>query len=410
MENKEKLEEKSPSEQGKKVPLIANNLNIVIDKYGLMPLESIYYMKDYVDKCPELIPDEGTLKVIELRNLTQDFPEVIEALKEAKSSDNLVVVCSWINLDVAEEIMVRYCNFVTLVVAVDVHSRQYERTRDGYRVNVINLCEDENANSVNEKEKSVTTVENTEVDKLKEKFYKTHLYDYIGNDIDSWKDKTIMLVWSGGADSTLLLHELSMFCKLLGKKLYVVHVNTPLLNKRKRSMETNAMEATYDRIRQSDPSVYCEIKSCRLDIDGTENLFDTPRTTLSLPQQTMWALYTSLMAPEKTRIFFGYIEEDHFWHYKESFVNLIYWFNKCTGKDIITDYPYEYVGKVEIIKKLLEMGIYEDTWSCEQVEGICKPCGKCRPCHENITALTELTLDGNTKARNALKSRYGKEL
>ena len=42
MENKEKLEEKSPSEQGKKVPLIANNLNIVIDKYGLMPLESIY--------------------------------------------------------------------------------------------------------------------------------------------------------------------------------------------------------------------------------------------------------------------------------------------------------------------------------------------------------------------------------
>ena len=198
MENKEKLEEKSPSEQGKKVPLIANNLNIVIDKYGLMPLESIYYMKDYVDKCPELIPDEGTLKVIELRNLTQDFPEVIEALKEAKSSDNLVVVCSWINLDVAEEIMVRYCNFVTLVVAVDVHSRQYERTRDGYRVNVINLCEDENANSVNEKEKSVTTVENTEVDKLKEKFYKTHLYDYIGNDIDSWKDKTIMLIWSGG--------------------------------------------------------------------------------------------------------------------------------------------------------------------------------------------------------------------
>ena len=175
-------------------------------------------------------------------------------------------------------------------------------------------------------------------------------------------------------------------------------------------METNAMIATYDRITQSDPSVYCEIKSCRLDIDGTENLFDTSRTTLSLPQQTMWALYTSLMAPEKTRIFFGYIEEDHFWHYKESFINLIYWFNKCTGKDIVTDYPYEYVGKVEIIEKLLEMGIYEDTWSCEQVEGICKPCGKCRPCHENITALTELTLDGNTKARNALKSRYGKEL
>ena len=213
------------------------------------------------------------------------------------------------------------------------------------------------------------------------------------------------VLWSGGCDSSLLLYELldAYGCN----RVVAVSYKYPWLDKEKYETERLHREAFKAKLKLRGEK-FANINHTEFNIStktvSGNNIDTAPGGT---PQAIAWILSIPLYAPSGYTIYTGAIKGDDlplFIHeYSEIFSNIA----KVLKRDINLRTPYLYLNKSQIIQKLIEYDLYEETWFCEEPKDVNKPCYKCTPCSTHISALCSLEL---MTTNDFIRSRCQKEL
>lgn len=203
-----------------------------------------------------------------------------------------------------------------------------------------------------------------------------------------------LLLWSGGCDSTLLLHDL-----LTAHANKDGHAGKYVTLKESEFVRTLA-------INDPQASGFARMAKARAGLLGLiakkfgfkhvhgetsvrrKGLFiDTP--AFGLPQPVLWLLHASLYLDESEDLYAGYVRCDDFWHLSgwifQAF-NAIQAMTRRTGKLLM---PLEWVTKSEVIEQLRAARLLRATWSCE-IPKNGRECKKCKPCLAKTAAMFEL--------------------
>jgi len=178
--------------------------------------------------------------------------------------------------------------------------------------------------------------------------------------------KNQMVIWSGGADSSLILWE-----KIRkNDNVCAVSFITEFLHKKKIIAEGKAREKFKKKAQEYNYKIDHRI----INLDSKIGMAG------SLPQQTTWTCLATLYAMDNTIVSFGYHRGDDFWHI-DGWANQIRRnINSAMGKNVEFEFPLEWKRKYEIIDDIRYYGLEDCFWTCEGNTNVKKPCGGCRPC------------------------------
>lgn len=194
-----------------------------------------------------------------------------------------------------------------------------------------------------------------------------------------------LVLWSGGCDSTLLLHNLLAQRRacLSNDEVRAISITHPQLpaneeNKRARTQASKVLEKLHGKFEHLEITITHN--------DGAVRAIESGG---GLTQPMIWVLYASLHLLPAEDLYIGYVKGDCIWNYRHELYaafNSIQWINHRTG---VLKLPLENTGKTDIIKSLKNVGLYRHTWYCEDpVKG--KKCSKCTPCKTHRTAVWQL--------------------
>lgn len=195
-------------------------------------------------------------------------------------------------------------------------------------------------------------------------------------------DCDIVLLWSGGADSTLLLYKLLDVVKGTDKKIYAISVMMDGLDYRKVYKEKQCRENILDRLKSE--GIY--------NVVNEEVKLELPKTSRTYPkglvQPVIWLANCIPFMSDYTKLFLGYHRGDDFWYLDDKFVDALNSLALIAGKRFDFYAPLGYMNKEDILKELNDRGI-EDFWFCEEPNGFIgdnenvdsvERCGQCTPC------------------------------
>lgn len=217
-------------------------------------------------------------------------------------------------------------------------------------------------------------------------------------------DAKHVLLWSGGCDSTVLLYEL---LELYGKhNVIAISYNYPWLLDSKQKAESNHREAVKAKLKLRGDKfdgfthVNFDIKQERCSDGSYLNAIGG-----GLPQAIGWLFLAPLYIPSGSYVYNGYIRSDDLTirthEYQEIFSNI----SKILDKDITLRMPYLYLSKSQIIEKLFDYNLYDETWYCEMPAGDGRRCLQCVPCKTHTAALVSLTMTTNNELVKSLAQR-----
>ena len=183
--------------------------------------------------------------------------------------------------------------------------------------------------------------------------------------------KKIVIAYSGGCDSTLLLY------------------NTIVNNK---DDDITALSIRYKQIGDFKYTNECvarvnflsfmRSKGYNFNLEHIE--FDNNWITRSYGpiQPTMWLNILAHYIFENTTVYFGYIDGDYIWRYMREFTVVFENLMKIMDKSGCSlDFPLHGYSKIDVINNLNKAGIPDNCyWFCEGNHKDLKPCGECSPC------------------------------
>lgn len=195
---------------------------------------------------------------------------------------------------------------------------------------------------------------------------------------------TDLVVWSGGADSTLVLARLADGAvrpvRALALSAHPQLLPDQLVGQRaarqafaavakKRGWSLRVAEVSYKVV-------------------GSANV------SAALPQATVW-LYSLLpYVADGDRVHMGYIRGDDFWHVREAFERAFRAGCKLKGVRAELVYDLEYASKLDVVRGLREARVpAASVWTCDNPirtrrgVGQCGRCGKCRELQAACLAL-----------------------
>lgn len=208
---------------------------------------------------------------------------------------------------------------------------------------------------------------------------------------DIQEDGRIILLYSGGTDSTLILHELiKRFPNLL---IHTVSLDAPFLHKIKYESELKTrrifikylLEQKY-HIRHQEISIRHNL------IPEMEHYYDDIRVFNvepgGCPQAVYWLSTLLIYLKSGDHLYYGLLGiDDNTWCVPYYIERMKYFLETLGRKDISLHVPLLYKSKDYVIQKLFEYGIYEHTWHCETPYEENIPCLECKPCMDHLKAL-----------------------
>jgi 7-cyano-7-deazaguanine synthase in queuosine biosynthesis len=215
-----------------------------------------------------------------------------------------------------------------------------------------------------------------------------------------------IVLWSGGLDSTLVLHNLAMQISRKEREhqsitaLSISHDQVPAREILKTAREK--IKKVFEERELNSYINYIEVSISHSNNSGVE-------VYGGVTQPAVWLTTASLYCKEKDTIFMGYHAGDDYWRYRHEAETAVINFLKTMDKNNVTlDYPLSLYYKSDIIKMLKNKGLYDVCWYCENpITGdIPKPCGSCPPCKCHRTALLQIEnkLDSNPTCDNVVVS------
>jgi len=194
-----------------------------------------------------------------------------------------------------------------------------------------------------------------------------------------------LVVWSGGCDSTLVLHNLA---KLSSKDSPVIAISVDWKEK------LDSMKVLKEKEARNNYLTYAKQKGFHI-----KNYTVTLSSTLGIKasgytQVCLWFCAIMPFIENGDKIYFGYHRGDGFWGCSS---NIHYAFEQLSCirslKKVEIKYPLAADSKCEVLKKLFALKIPRKCfWWCESPvkkrNGIVM-CGKCNPCITHKLALYE---------------------
>ena len=196
-----------------------------------------------------------------------------------------------------------------------------------------------------------------------------------------------IIVWSGGADSTLILtNELLKQPRGTVSAITLEHVQLGWETQRK--MQHKAREK-YKRWVKKKHGIVFEHRVVIVALAkntessqfvGQYGLFLNHIFPYAVPQPSPYPGGVS----ESNALLFGYIKKDEFWHYKAEFKAAFSSLVALTGLDqsrLMLEFPLEWMMKEDVIVDLNKSSVPDDAWwTCES--SMETPCGTCPKCKD----------------------------
>lgn len=195
-----------------------------------------------------------------------------------------------------------------------------------------------------------------------------------------------LVCWSGGCDSTLVLHEMARVYGTPSYPVRAVAITSDQVTAR--SGEKRARKRLLKTFHKQGLHIdFLEIHIESVTGDGMKHH--------GLPQAVLW-LNASQMLRKTEHLVLGYIKGDCWIEYRAEF-NTIF-----TNLQTISDRtgslwtPLRYIQKPAVLADLKKRDLLDLTWWCESPKGRggSKTCGDCASCQRHETALWRLAKHG----------------
>lgn len=217
----------------------------------------------------------------------------------------------------------------------------------------------------------------------------------------------MLVCWSGGCDSTLVLYDLAKKAKAMRDAPEPCYRCQPQAKASWGDDTVRAITICHSQVGAEDEqraarqATLAKFKEWGLTVDAFEIKVDAGSSMehLGLPQALIW-LYASQCLRVEESLYSGYHRGDDFWIFSDKFRKVfknLQEIGERTGSWLT---PLETYAKREIIVKLKEANLYESTWWCDSPKKVTKkgskiqeskPCGGCTPCITHNMALYEET-------------------
>jgi len=211
-----------------------------------------------------------------------------------------------------------------------------------------------------------------------------------------------VVIWSGGADSTLILISLIRNeykkPKERRKPIYVISVKWCHLAEQKRINEEKAREEIKKLIKRFKVDV--RFNTIVYDADG-DNDFLNRGISQGQMQQCNRMLYEALTyAPDGSNIWMGHLHGEDFFVFRDHWETLINFMCNLNNKKVSLCLPFMWINKPTVLTEHIRDNTINVISTCEAPNKDGSPCGKCRPCRERRAALLEILLDKDARGKD----------
>lgn len=197
-----------------------------------------------------------------------------------------------------------------------------------------------------------------------------------------------VVVWSGGADSTYLLHWYAT-CSSIQNPVHAITVDSHSQLNKKFMAAQRAARGRYLKFAEKlglPIEVHTVIQDCSEKIS-----IGIGKNTSAQPM--MWLCSIMPFVKDDDVVCFSYISEDGIWHHKRDFEDVFDSICRLKNIDAKLHFSLENFRKYQVLQKLTEYGIKDNMWwSCENPQNK-KPCGICYKCCELKLADIKFEMD-----------------
>lgn len=207
--------------------------------------------------------------------------------------------------------------------------------------------------------------------------------------------KRNIVIWSGGADSTLLLDNLARE----GEEVYAISFEPSFITINKLAMEHKQRENLRKEFKYRGYNIqYITIKV------ETDAIRIRHSECGGLTHPVAWALMILPYICDGDILNFGYIKADHFWQFEPHFKTMLDAAFKLLAVQAFVEYPLEFTSKATVLKELYARNLLDFIWSCQLPREMDLPCKNCHSCENMVGALIQLMLQGHLWAEKYLKT------
>jgi len=197
-----------------------------------------------------------------------------------------------------------------------------------------------------------------------------------------------LIAWSGGCDSTCLLHQLATN-DAYNSPLRTISINHYACNKQQNILQRHArikilqwfnkrgIEIDHLEVIITSTTVHQKKEDIQIVNDG------------NMMQPFIWIPTASMYLQNNEDLYVGYVRGDDIWHYRTQICDLFNTMKMMTYKHGNLNFFFEWKRKREVISELKKIGLYDLTWYCESPKRK-RPCGQCHPCRIHQLTLKEL--------------------
>ncbi len=179
-----------------------------------------------------------------------------------------------------------------------------------------------------------------------------------------------LVCWSGGLDSTLLLHDLLREQKLSEpvRTLSIHHSNVGAWEEQKLAR---------DRLKKHFEKLGHKLSCLEVEVKSSDGMFVQGE---GIRQAVIWLTLGAQYLNNGEGLYLGYIKGDDFWHY-HSWANQLFTAScALMGKECKLELPLEWVDKSHVIDRLGKLA--PKCFWCESPIKGGKPCKYCHKCRE----------------------------
>lgn len=209
-----------------------------------------------------------------------------------------------------------------------------------------------------------------------------------------------MVIWSGGADSTLvLLQEIERAnAARRGDKKHFHHGDSTVTALTFKSVQIvdrgqdKAREVIKEKIKDLPGGEHVRYAEVEVKFGGSTEGYTGP----SQPQAAIWLTQAALLCGFRERVCFGWVREDDAWHYTAHLHAAWNALMAILGKHSELATPLEWLHKSNVIHELEVRGMLEHVWWCSEPreeDGDLKVCKLCRSCIAAKLATERLALE-----------------
>ena len=206
----------------------------------------------------------------------------------------------------------------------------------------------------------------------------------------------MLVVWSGGCDSTLVLWNL-LHDKENNTNIRTISITHPALGASKE--QAKARKLILKKLRDQGHRIQhieIEVNATGAQIMGSQNL----------PQATLWLGVVIPYLIDDEDLYVGYIRTDDIWHEIQEYRWAFQYLAHVCGRGGSLQIPLMLSHKCDVIKQLRKARLLSLTFYCETpIKG--KPCKKCCSCLTHACGLHRLKL---TSKQDAIDAKRHKEL